>query len=179
MPYTKTGPFTNGAAPGMSAAFLNEVERFLHEEVSETKQVAVQTWYSASDVTLPVDQTSYDHVYTACTLPSAWDLMDVVFYGYYEVGVNYCEGFRFYVALQNNDTGAAIQPTALYQMIRASSTSSARRYGSFLAHGFALGVSYPGLTTRWRFTHNYTHTPNGVTALSTNRFLVAIKYRRG
>lgn len=36
-PYVKTGPFTNGAAPGIDANFLNSLEKFLRRSSGDTE----------------------------------------------------------------------------------------------------------------------------------------------
>lgn len=43
MPYSKTGPFTNGAAPGISAAFLNNLETWLATALQADGDVASTT----------------------------------------------------------------------------------------------------------------------------------------
>jgi hypothetical protein len=50
MAYTKTGPFVNGSAPGISAAFLNAVENYLSPGVAKAG-LPNSSWFGPYTVT--------------------------------------------------------------------------------------------------------------------------------
>jgi hypothetical protein len=49
MAYTRSGPFTNGGAPGISATFLNNVENFLVSLGTSTVNTAATDTHVSSD----------------------------------------------------------------------------------------------------------------------------------
>jgi hypothetical protein len=181
MAYTKTGPFVNGTTPAISATFLNNLEGFFDNEVENSGSLAVQTILAAtSDLTM--GKVANDNLVVTCsttTLPSGWGSMDLQFFVYVEVGVDYCDGYRFTTVLKDSSNGFGLTPHALYgKCVSAIPGSAYNFYDSIAYRAQKLGAT-AGVGTELHVTCASILNENGTLAspVCSNRYVTVLKYR--
>jgi hypothetical protein len=175
MPYTKTGPFVPGAAPGISATFLNEVERFCADEAASSKDHVWQTISTDTDVSLP--KTGYlEWSIGSITLPTGWGSMDLYLFGLVETIANQCVHLRFYLDIR--EAGVSLNLTSQIRSITGISGSSWNNYDSALIVARKLGAT-GSVALHYRYTFSNIISDTGAAPIVNRWSCTALKLRRG